>query len=138
MSKTRLLIVALGVVSSGAFAQPVVMQEQAGVRWLCGGIGLSEREAFAKLEPQANLKLVFAAGKEGAYLANVDVVVSDPAGKKVPLRFTASGPICLIDAPAGHYRVEATYHDTKATAPAAVGKSAGHPGTVVLRFPEAR
>ena len=138
MTKTRWLMLSLGVLSASAAAQPLAMQEQAGARWVCGGIGLSEREAFAKLEPQANLKLVFAAGKEGADLANVDVVVSDPAGKKVPLRFTASGPICLIAAPAGSYRVEATYHDAKATAPAAVGKSAGRPGTVVLRFPEAR
>ena len=138
MTKTRLLMLSLGVLSASAGAQPLAMQEQAGVRWLCGGIGLSEREAFAKLESNANLKLVFAAGKEGAYLADVGVVVSDPAGKKVPLRFTASGPICLIAAPAGTYRVEATYHDTKASASTAVGKAAGHPGTVVLRFPGAR
>ena len=138
MKNTRLLILLLGTLSAGAGAQPLTMQEQAGVRWLCGGIGVSEREAFAKLESQANLKLVFAAGKEGAYLADVGVVVSDPSGKKVPLRFTASGPICLIAAPAGHYRVEATYHDTKASASTALGKAAGHPGTVVLRFPEAR
>ena len=138
MTKKRWLILCSVMACAGAGAQPLAMQEQAGVRWLCGGIGVSEREAFAKLESQANLKLVFAAGKEGAYLADVGVVVSDPAGKKVPLRFTASGPICLIAAPAGTYRVEATYRDTKASAPAAVGKAAGHPGTVVLRFPEAR
>jgi hypothetical protein len=138
MTKTPWLMLSLGVLCAGAGAQPVAMQDQAGTRWVCGGIGLAEREAFAKLEPQANLKLVFAAGKEGAYLADVGVVVSDPSGKKVPLRFTASGPICLIAAPAGSYRVEATYHDTKAVASAAVGKTAGHPGTVVLRFPEAR
>jgi hypothetical protein len=132
-------MLSLGVLCAGAGAQPLAMQEQAGARWLCGGIGLSEREAFAKLESQANLKLVFAAGKEGAYLANVDVAVSDPAGKKVPLRFTASGPICLIAAPAGQYRVEATYRDTKASASTAIGKTAaGHPGTLVLRFPETR
>jgi hypothetical protein len=119
-----------------ATAQPFPMQEQAGVRWVCAGIGLDERDAFAKLEPDANLKLVFAAGKQGAYLARVDVVLTDPEGKRAALKFTADAPICLIQAPAGRYSVEAAFGSEKRTIAATVAKSAKQPGMLVFRFPE--
>jgi hypothetical protein len=127
---------ALLCVGLAASAQDFPMKEQAGVRWTCAGIGQTERAALAKLEPQSNLKLVFAGGKEGAYLARVGVSLTDAAGKKTKLQFTADGPICLIQAPAGSYRVDATYADSKRTASATLGKEAKHPATVVFHFPK--
>ena len=136
LSTKALTASALLCVGLAASAQDFRMKEMAGVRWTCAGIGQTEREAFAKLEPQSNLKLVFAGGKEGAYVTQVGVLLTDAAGKKTKLQFTADGPICLIQAPAGTYRVEATYADSKRIASAAVGKQVKQPSTVVFHFPK--
>jgi len=132
----HLTAIFLSLFAAAAAAQPFPMQEQAGVRWVCAGIGLDERGAFARLERDANLKLVFASGKQGAYLARVDVVVSDAEGKRAALKFTAEAPICLLQAPAGRYRVEAAFGGEKRSLAASVAKKTGQPGMLVFRFPE--
>jgi hypothetical protein len=136
MRTRHLPVLSLVLFCAAAAAQPFPMQEQAGVRWVCAGIGLDEREAFAKLEPDASLKLVFAAGKQGAYLARVDVVLTDREGKRAALKFTAEAPICLIQTPAGRYSVEAAFGNEKRTIATTVAKQAGKPGMLVFRFPE--
>lgn len=130
-----LCILGLAAFSAGAAAQPFPMNEHGGVRWVCAGIGEAEREALAKMEASANLKLVFAAGKRGAYLADVDVVLSDREGKRAALKFNAEGPICLLQAPAGRYQVEAAYKDQKRSIATTAAKDAGQPGMLVFRFP---
>lgn len=137
-SITAAAFLSLALTSGATAAQSFDMKEQAGVRWTCGGIGVDERAAFAKLEPQSDLKLVFAGGKQGAYLAQVAVTLTDAAGKKTAVEFTASAPICLIQAPAGSYRVEAAYGDVKRSAAAEVSKSLKQPQTVILHFPRVR
>jgi hypothetical protein len=52
------------------------------------------------------LSLVFSAGKEGEYVADVPVTIKDRAGKVV-LDTVSSGPIILLKLPAGKYRVVA-------------------------------
>jgi hypothetical protein len=69
-------------------------------------------------------------------MADVDVALSDRAGKLPPLEFTAQGPICLLRAPAGSYRIEASYGGVKHSAYASVAEAVKQPRTVVLRFPE--
>ena len=91
----------------------------------------------ARLEAGSTLKLVFTSGKRGAYLAQVDVVLSDGDGKRPALKFTASAPICLVQAPAGSYRVEASFRDEKRSLAANVAKDVKQPGMLVFRFPEA-
>lgn len=134
---TAAAFLSMALAAGVAAAQSFDMKEQAGVRWTCGGIGVNEREALAKLEPQSDLKLVFAGGKQGAYLANVAVTLTDADGKRSALQFTANAPICLIQAPAGSYRVEAAYGDARRSAAAEVGKSK-QPQTVILHFPRVR
>jgi hypothetical protein len=131
-------VLALAALALPAAAQPFQTKEQAGVRWTCGGVGETERAELAKLESQSDLKLVFATGKRGAYVTDVAVSLTDTAGKRMNVQFTADGPVCLIQAPAGSYRVEAVYADTKQGAAAALGKQAGAPATVIFNFPEAR
>ena len=137
MTKHYLPIVCLAMFSTAAAAQPFPMNKQGEVRWVCAGIGLDERAALAKMETDSSLKLVFAGAKRGEYLANVDVVLSDPEGKRPALKFTAKAPICLVQAPAGRYQVEALFRDDKRTAAATVAKDAKQPGTLVFRFPGA-
>jgi hypothetical protein len=135
MSKPYLPVLAAALFSAGAAAQPFPMNEQGDVRWVCAGVGQTEREALARLEPGTSLKLVFAAGTEGAYLADVHVVLSDRDGKRAPLQFTAAAPICLIQAPAGRYHVEALFKDVKRAVDTRVPPGAKQPGMLVFRFP---
>jgi hypothetical protein len=122
--------------STAAAAQPFPLNEQGDMRWVCAGIGLDEREALAKMETDSNLKLVFAGGKQGEYLANVEVVMSDPEGKRPALNFTAGAPICLVQAPAGRYHVEAVFKNAKRAIDTRVAKDAKQPGMLVFRFPD--
>ena len=137
MSKGYLAVLAMAAISAAASAQPFSMNEQGGVRWVCAGVGEEERAALAKLEAGSALKLVFASGKRGAYLAKVDVVLSDRDGKRPALKFTAAAPICLVQAPAGSYSVEASFRDEKRSLAANIAKDAKQPGMLVFRFPEA-
>lgn len=145
MNKRLLVGLALTALSAGASAQssvgstaPSFPTNQAGeVTWVCAGVGADEREAFAKSEPGTNLKLVFAAGKLGEYLASVDVVLVNQAGKRTPIHFTADAPICLISAPAGRYRVEASFRNAKRSMTTTAVKDAKRPTTLVFRFAEA-
>jgi hypothetical protein len=63
--------------SAAAQAPAFPMKEFGAVRWTCGGYGVQEREALARLEPKSDLKLVFAAGKDGAYVSQVLVWMGD-------------------------------------------------------------
>jgi hypothetical protein len=137
MTARYLSVLSLVLLSTTAAAQPFQTNEQGDVRWVCAGIGEDEREALAKMEAGTSLKLVFAAGKRGEYLAGVDVILSDREGKRPALKFTAEGPICLIQAPAGRYQLEASFKDEKRSVSTMVAKDARQPGTVVFRFPEA-
>lgn len=84
------------------------MQEQAGVRWVCAGIGVEEREALAALRPQANAELVFATAPRGEYLSDVLLTVHAGQSEEHVLSVRTQGPICLLHLPAGRYRVEAS------------------------------
>ena len=135
MSKRYACILSFALFSAGALAQPFPMNKQGDVGWVCAGIGEPERAALSKMEQDANLKLVFAAGKRGAYLAEVGVVVSDREGKRAALQFTATGPICLVQAPAGRYHVEALFRDEKRSMDTTLAPGAKQPGVLVFRFP---
>lgn len=137
MTKRYLPMLCVAMFSTAAVAQPFPMNEQGDVRWVCAGIGLDERDALAKMETGSDLKLVFAGTERGAYLADVDVILSDREGKRPALKFTAKAPICLVQAPAGRYQVEALFRDEKRTIAATVAKDAKQPGMVVFRFPQA-
>ena len=54
---------------------------------------------------QAGISLLFAR-KDGEYLANLAVQIQGPKGE--PMAFKATGPICLLKLPRGHYSVKAT------------------------------
>lgn len=135
--KRFLVVAALAAACGAARAQEPALKDDAGLRWVCGGIGEEEREALAALEPQVNLKLMFVTGKRGAFVANVDVSLYD--GPSELLRFTmiAQGPICLIQAPAGRYRIAATYDETRLERTVALpAKRASEPVRAMFSFPE--
>ena len=74
-------------------------------QYMCGGIGSDESQAMRAVMKDFPLSLLFARAS-GAYLADVGVTVRD-AGGATALSMRASGPVCLVDLPAGRYTVEA-------------------------------
>jgi len=131
-----LLAAAFAAACGAAQAQGPAFKDDAGLRWVCAGVGEEEREALAALEPQANLKLMFITG-ERAFVADVDVSLYDAASELLRFTMIAQGPICLIRAPAGHYRVAATYQETRRERTVALPEKRGKdPLRVVFSFPE--
>ena len=76
------------------------------VPWACGGVSSDERSALPTQVPDANLQLLFVAGKRGAYTAGTEWRVLDRSNE--PIAFgVANGPQCFLRLPPGPVRVEA-------------------------------
>jgi hypothetical protein len=85
-------------------AQPAA--RDANVAYACGGVSAEERHALPSQVPDANLELLFVAGKRGAYAAGAEWRVLDRAGE--PLAYGVSdGPQCFLRLPPGPVRIEA-------------------------------
>ncbi|VTU13002.1 hypothetical protein SRS16CHR_00241 [Variovorax sp. SRS16] len=115
-----------------AQAQPAgmpAMRSQGAVQYVCGGIGSDESTAMRAAMKDHPLALLFARAG-GEYLANVDVTVQDAKGGTA-LSMRASGPVCLIDLPAGRYTVQATSEGTTKSEAVTVGSG---PKTADFRF----
>ena len=74
-------------------------------RYTCGGVGAEESDAMRAAMKDHPLSLLFAR-ESGAYLADVQVTVTDAQGSTA-LSMRADGPVCLVDLPAGRYTVAA-------------------------------
>ena len=105
----KLAVIAIAsALASAVLAQPVErIMSREGVLYVSGGVGLASEKRLKMLEPQFNLKLVFAQ-TTGRYLADVRVVLTDSSGKLL-LEHVTDGPIFMARVPAGSYRVSATY-----------------------------
>ncbi|MBL8344924.1 MAG: hypothetical protein JNN03_05750 [Rubrivivax sp.] len=82
-----------------------------------GGVSVDE---FAELNRQASeysLKLILAAKRSGAYLADVDVVVRSLPSRNVVLEHRSEGPLVLAALPPGRYEVIASYGQVRPGAP---------------------
>jgi hypothetical protein len=135
--KRVLLTAAIAAACGAAHAQGLALKDDAGLRWVCAGVGEEERDALASLEPLVNLKLMFVIGKRGAFAADVDVSLYDAASELLRFTMIAQGPICLIQAPAGRYRITATYDGTRLERSIALPeKRASEPVRAVFSFPE--
>jgi hypothetical protein len=103
------------------------------ITYTSGGVSASGMQEMKALENAYNLKLLSAA-KGGAYLAEVNVTITDSNDNNV-LQTTTDGPVLLVKMPAGHYTVAAK--DVRGyTATQKVNVSSNHLSSYVLRFPE--
>jgi len=115
--------------------KPVVTKD---ITYLCGGIG-EEETSFMKQEAKGyDLMLTFAA-RDGAYLADVNVTISDPKGNAV-LQTSCDSPILLVDLPnSGNYRVVADaagYSVKRQVKVTAKGKNGPHLSQALLVWPQ--
>lgn len=105
------------------------MQGEGAARYACGGIGSDESTAMRAAMKDHPLALLFAR-TDGAYLADVAVTIRQTDGGTA-LALRASGPVCLIDLPAGRYTVEAALDGAQKRQEVTVG---GGAKTVDFRF----
>jgi hypothetical protein len=84
----------------------VQQQQQNGINYLSGGIGLDESKAIQQT-PGYNLHMTFAVGAQDQYTADVDVTIQKAPGQTV-LTLTQTGPLVYVQLPPGKYTVVAT------------------------------
>jgi hypothetical protein len=83
------------------------------VKFVSGGVSDDSAERMAVLGKEFNLKLLFAA-KDGHYLADVAVSISDAGNRKV-LETVSEGPFLFAQLAPGKYAITATYAGTAQT-----------------------
>lgn len=93
----------------------VQQQQQNGISYLSGGIGVDESKAIQQSHGY-NLHMTFSVGVENKYIPDVDVVISRSPSQTV-LNLTQAGPLVYVQLPPGKYTVQATRngvtrHDT--------------------------
>lgn len=84
----------------------VQQQQQDGINYLSGGIGLDESKAIQQ-STGYNLHMTFAVGAQDQYTADVDVVIQKSPGQTV-LTLSQTGPLVYVQLPPGKYTVVAT------------------------------
>lgn len=92
-------------VQSGALT---IEQGHDGVRYVSGGVGVEERAWLAAHESQFNTRLTFAVEPGGAFVSDVEVLITTGQGKTV-LKTTTNGPKLLAELPSGSFHMQATH-----------------------------
>ena len=101
---------------SAAEIPPAVMISQGttaqGFPFISGGVSSEEREVLEASRKAYNVQLTFAE-IGGAYLADVNLVITDAKGGEI-IGIKANGPLFYIQLPPGRYGVSATFkNETK-------------------------
>ncbi|VVE65200.1 carboxypeptidase regulatory-like domain-containing protein [Pandoraea anapnoica] len=93
--------------ADNAISAPLAKHETApsGVAYITGGIGEDEVRQFHEAAGKYNLRMTFAT-TSGSYLSDVDVVISDAAGRSI-LAVRTEGPFLFVKLPPGRYGVAA-------------------------------
>ena len=78
-----------------------------GFPYLTGGVSSEEREFLEQSSKAYNVQLTFAE-KGGAYLSDVNLVVTDGKGGEI-IAIRTNGPFFYIQLPPGSYSVSATF-----------------------------
>jgi len=116
------VLAAIALLPSGAGARSEeVLTAPSGVTYVSGGAGTEAVDRLRSMEPEFNLKMVFALSS-GEYLADVKVQVVDAANRLV-LDTSTEGPWLLVRLPAGNYQVNASYRRANEHRAVAVGPS---------------
>ncbi|MEN6507796.1 MAG: carboxypeptidase regulatory-like domain-containing protein [Smithella sp.] len=115
------------VAEADEYALPIAQGEYQGIPYMSGGASLDAREQLVAESRNYNLKLVFA-GKNGEYLSDIKVGISDRTGKKV-LDTVSTGPWFFCKLSPGRYTVTATMMVKEKRSMVNIGK-----GQSTLRF----
>lgn len=90
-----------------AVAQNVVKTATAAT-YLNGGVGDEEQAAMRGRAHEFPLRMSFSEGKDGEYIADVSVIVTDSRGNSV-FELAKAGPMLDVALPNGNYKVNASF-----------------------------
>ena len=124
-----ILGIALGA-NAAALPQPNI---ENGVTYLNGGVGQDQAAAMKAEAKNYPMSMIFAAGRDNEFLANVNVTIKDQHGKELLSR--AAGPIMLVKVPPGTYTVTAERKGAKLHRSVQVGGKGDK--QVVFHWPKA-
>jgi hypothetical protein len=110
----------LSAMALPAHAQEQQPQEQNGISYVSGGIGIDGVNAIKSMQSNYNLRLMFASNGSGQYYAEVRVTIMDPGGSAL-LQAVSDGPYFYARVKPGQYKVMA--------------EAAGVPKTVTVNVP---
>ncbi len=99
---------ALLILAPAASAEPVRGRTAEGISYAMGGVTIEDLQDLERGHDRFSLWITTAARKSGAYLADVQLKITDAKGALV---FNAAipGPWLFIDLPVGRYTVQAAY-----------------------------
>lgn len=87
---------------------PISVQTSAGTTYLNGGIGKGETEAMRQMAKEFPLRLTFSERKDGEFIADVPIVISDVKGNSV-FELPKAGPMLYVKLPNGKYKISARF-----------------------------
>ncbi len=92
--------------------------------YLNGGIGRSEEAAMHRVAHEFPLRIAFSERKDGEFLADVPVVISDAQGNPV-FQLPNAGPMLYVMLPHGRYKVSARFKGRTETQEVALDAKGG-------------
>jgi hypothetical protein len=102
---------AMGALAFGLLVPALSQAEQvhhAGdLSYVCGGVGEDALKELQAQAPKYNIGFWMVEGPRGEYLADVPIRIL--RNGKTVAEFTAGGPLCYVNAPAGSYTIEGTH-----------------------------
>ena len=108
-------LIAAGLFVSLSVAAQENMHEEVNVvgiinatTYLNGGIGKDEEAAMHRLAKEFSLRITFAERKDGEFVTDVPVVISDAKGNPV-LELSRAGPMLFVMLPNGKYNVSSGF-----------------------------
>jgi len=116
MKKKMLFLILVGLFFSAEalagdhtvyLSAPEPQTSMAGIQFISGGIGITERQVLEQMADKYTLKVVLA-GKDGHYLSRCDVEIIGADGTKI-VSTTTDGPWLLGDLEPGIYRIKAQH-----------------------------
>lgn len=87
---------------------PVVLETIAVTTYLNGGVGKDEQEFMHRMAKEFPLRLTFSERKDGEFIVNVPVVISDAKGNPI-FELPKAGPMLYVMLPNGKYKVSARF-----------------------------
>ena len=95
--------------TSGTSAYFVRDKTEDGHAFVCGGVSVDDRQSMQAERSNYTLWVSTVAKPSGAYLADVQLKVTELKQQHVVAEHTMEGPWCLIDLPPGRYLIEARF-----------------------------
>jgi hypothetical protein len=102
------LVASVPVVANEQAVEPVVAKTFLAKTYLNGGIGKDEEDFMHRTAHEFPLRLTFSERKDGEFIADVPVVISDAKGNPV-FELPNAGPILYVMLPNGKYKISARF-----------------------------